>query len=55
MDKLLQALIDKLSRLVSAVSHELSAFEQRRNNTEYKHLQVQLRKFPKTVEGFLNT
>ncbi|MGR3175671.1 MAG: PAS domain-containing sensor histidine kinase [Candidatus Scalindua sp.] len=50
MNKLLQALLDKLSRLGSTISQVLSAFEQRRNNTEYKHLQEQLRKLSCAVE-----
>lgn len=50
MQKPLRSLLGKLSRFVFAVSHAFSNSDQRRNNTEYKHLEEQLKTLSCAVE-----
>ena len=50
MQKSLQALLDKLSRFISSASNTSNNSDQRRNNTENKHLEEQLQTLSRAVE-----
>ncbi|MGR3293959.1 MAG: PAS domain-containing sensor histidine kinase [Candidatus Scalindua sp.] len=50
MQKALRSLLDKLSRFISSTSNSLGDSDQRRNNTEYKHLEGQLKILSIAVE-----
>ncbi len=50
MQKPLQAVLDKLSRFIASVSNALNNSDQRKNNTENKHLEEWLRTLSCAVE-----
>ena len=50
MQKPLQALLDKLSRFISSSSNTSNNYDQRRNNSENKHLEEQLNTLSRAVE-----
>jgi len=50
MQKALRSLLDKLSRFISSTLNSLGDSDQRRNNTEYKHLEGQLKTLSIAVE-----
>jgi PAS domain S-box-containing protein len=50
MQKPLQALLDKLSRIISSASNALNNSDQKKNNTENKHLEEQLKILSCAVE-----